>query len=111
MRTPFPGVYAVGDCVGIPLANGKFLPKAGVFAHGQAEAAARNIAAEIEGRAASHRFDGHGQCFVEMGGLIAGRGVGNFYAEPNPDVRLTLPGPWNHLGKVMFERLWLNQMY
>lgn len=111
MRTPFPGVYAVGDCVGIPLANGKFLPKAGVFAHGQAEAAARNIAAEIEGRAASHRFDGHGQCFVEMGGLIAGRGAGNFYAEPNPDVHLTLPGPWNHLGKVMFERLWLNQMY
>ena len=67
MRTRFPGVYAVGDCVGIPLANGKALPKAGVFAHGQAEAAARNIADEIEGREPSHRFDGHGQCFVEMG--------------------------------------------
>ena len=111
MRTAFAGVYAVGDCVGIPLVNGKALPKAGVFAHGQGEAAAANIADELEGRAASHKFDGHGQCFVEMGGLMAGRGVGNFYAEPNPDVRMTAPGPWNHLGKVMFEKYWLNRMY
>ncbi len=111
LRTRFPGVYAVGDCVGIPLANGKFLPKAGVFAHGHAEAAARNIVDEIEGRAPSNHYNGHGQCFVEMGGVIAGRGHGNFYAEPNPDVRLAMPGPWNHLGKVMFEKLWLNKMY
>lgn len=111
MRTKFPGVYAVGDCVGIPLANGKALPKAGVFAHGQAEAAARNIADELEGRVGSHKFNGHGQCFVEMGGWMAGRGAGNFYAEPNPDIHLAMPGPWNHLGKVMFEKFWLNKMY
>lgn len=111
LKTRFPGVYAVGDCVGIALANGKALPKAGVFAHGQAQAAARNIVEELEGRDPAHRFDGHGQCFVEMGGWIAGRGAGNFYAEPNPDVRLAMPGPWNHLGKVMFEKFWLNKMY
>lgn len=111
MRTKFAGVYAVGDCVGIPLANGKALPKAGVFAHGQAEAAARNIADELEGRVGQHRYEGHGQCFVEMGGWMAGRGAGNFYAEPNPDVKLAMPGPWNHLGKVIFERFWLNKMY
>jgi sulfide:quinone oxidoreductase len=111
LQTKFPGVYAVGDCVGIPLANGKSLPKAGVFAHGQAEAAGKNIAAEIAGQVPKHRFEGHGQCFVEMGGVMAGRGAGNFYAEPNPDVRLAMPGPWNHLGKVMFEKFWLNKMY
>jgi sulfide:quinone oxidoreductase len=111
MRTRFPGVYAVGDCVGIPLANGKALPKAGVFAHGQGEVVARNIEAELAGQAPSHRFDGHGQCFVEMGGIMAGRGAGNFYAEPNPDVRLAMPGPWNHIGKIMFERYWLKEMY
>ncbi len=111
MRTQFPRVYAVGDCVGIPLANGKALPKAGVFAHGQAQAAAGNIADEIEGRQATHRFSGEGECFIEMGGLMAGRGVGNFYAEPNPDVRLSIPGPWHHFGKVLFERYWLNRMY
>lgn len=111
MRTKHAGVYAVGDCVGIPLANGKALPKAGVFAHGQAEAAARNIADELQGKEPTHKFDGHGQCFVEMGGWMAGRGAGNFYAEPNPDVKLKMPGPWNHLGKVMFEKFWLNKMY
>jgi sulfide:quinone oxidoreductase len=111
MRTPHPGVYAVGDCVGIPLKNGKALPKAGVFAHGQAHVAARNIAEEIEGRQASHRYDGHGECFVEMGGLMAGRGAGNFYAEPNPEVSLSMPGPWHHFGKVLFEKYWLNLMY
>jgi len=42
---------------------------------------------------------------------MAGRGAGNFYAEPNPDVRLTMPSPWNHLGKVVFEKYWLNLMY
>ena len=111
MQTKFPGVYAVGDCVGIPLANGKSLPKAGVFAHGQAETAAGNIADEIEGLAVSHHYTGHGQCFVEMGGVIASRGAGNFYAEPNPEVRLAMPGPWNHMGKVLFEKYWLNLMY
>jgi sulfide:quinone oxidoreductase len=111
MCTKFPGVYAVGDCVGISLANGKPLPKAGTFAHGQAETAARNIVAELEGRSAQHRYNGHGQCFVEMGGWMAGRGGGDFYAEPNPSVKLAMPGPWNHLGKVMFEKFWLNKMY
>jgi sulfide:quinone oxidoreductase len=111
MQTKFPGVYAVGDCVGIPLANGKSLPKAGVFAHGQAEVAAANIADEVEGIAASHQYRGHGQCFVEMGGIVASRGAGNFYAEPNPQVQLAMPGPWNHMGKVLFEKYWLNLMY
>ncbi len=36
LETRFPGVYAIGDVVSIPLALGKPLPKAGVFAHGQA---------------------------------------------------------------------------
>jgi hypothetical protein len=26
-------------------------------------------------------------------------------------VKLAMPGPWNHLGKVMFEKFWLNKMY
>ena len=35
LRTNFPGIYAIGDCTEIPIAGGKFLPKAGVIAHGQ----------------------------------------------------------------------------
>src|SRR3990172_10301010 len=37
LQTRFDGVYAIGDVVSIPLKLGKPLPKAGVFAHGEAE--------------------------------------------------------------------------
>lgn len=43
METNFPNVYAIGDCTFIPLEMGKPLPKAGVFAHYQAEVVANHI--------------------------------------------------------------------
>jgi sulfide:quinone oxidoreductase len=104
LATAFPGVHAVGDVTLIPLAVGKPLPRAGVFAHGQAEAVARNIAAAVAGRAPTARFDGHGACFVETGDGRAGFGAGNFYAEPRPAVRMRRPGWWWHTGKVLFEQ-------
>ncbi|MEA3247005.1 MAG: FAD/NAD(P)-binding oxidoreductase, partial [Gemmatimonadota bacterium] len=58
--TSFPGVYAIGDVVSIPLAIGKPLPKAGVFAHGQAEVVAANIARLWTGRGVGRVFDGYG---------------------------------------------------
>jgi sulfide:quinone oxidoreductase len=104
METSFPNVYAVGDVTLIPLAVGKPLPRAGVFAHAQAEAVARNIAATVAGRAATARFDGYGACFIETGAGGAGFGSGNFYAEPRPVVRMRRPSPLWHLGKVLFEK-------
>lgn len=107
LETRFPGVYAIGDVVSIPLQLGKPLPKAGVFAHLEAEVVARNIAAAILGQAGGHRFEGHGECFVETGGGRAAFGAGNFYAEPVPTVMLRPPSRWLHLGKVLFEAGWL----
>jgi sulfide:quinone oxidoreductase len=107
LATRFEGVYAIGDVTSIPLMLGKPLPKAGVFAHAQAEVVARTIARAVTGRGRSAEFDGHGECFVETGGGKAGFGSGNFYAEPVP--RVTLRGPsrvW-HAGKVLFEKVWL----
>ena len=104
--TPFERVWAVGDVTGIPLANGKPLPKAGVFAVGQAEVAARNIAALIRGAAPAAEFGGEGACFVEMGGGRAGFATGSFYATPDPAVRLKTPGRRWHWAKVLFERTW-----
>jgi sulfide:quinone oxidoreductase len=104
METSVPNVYAVGDATLIPLAMGKPLPRAGVFAHAQAEAVARNIAATVAGKAATARFDGHGACFIETGAGGAGFGSGNFYAEPRPVVRMRRPSPLWHLGKVLFEK-------
>ena len=67
METDFPGMFAIGDITGISLAIGKPLPKAGVFAHYQAEAVAHNIAVEINGKGRKKKFTGNGECFVEMG--------------------------------------------
>ena len=104
LGTRFPGVYAVGDVTLIPLAMGKPLPRAGVFAHGQAEVVARNIARVIAGKTPVERFDGHGACFIETGSGRAGFGAGDFYAEPRPAVRMRRPGRWWHAGKVLFEK-------
>ena len=106
LATPFERVWAVGDVTGIPLPNGKSLPKAGVFAEGQAEVVARNIAALVRGAAPAAQFGGEGACFVEMGGGWAGFATGNFYATPDPVVRLKTPGRRWHWGKVLLERTW-----
>ena len=107
LETKFPNVHAIGDVTSIPLKMGKPLPKAGVFAHGQAEVVAKNIARAWTGQGVAARFDGHGMCFVEIGGGMAGMGSGNFYAEPLPEVRLRFPNPLWHLGKILYEKHWL----
>jgi sulfide:quinone oxidoreductase len=105
--TRFPEVFAIGDVTTVPLTMGKPLPKAGVFAHGQAEVVAANLADAWVGRGAKRRaFDGHGKCFIETGDGRAGIGSGNFYAEPAPQVRVRPPSRIWHWGKVLFERLW-----
>jgi sulfide:quinone oxidoreductase len=108
METRFPGVYAPGDVTMIPLSMGKPLPKAGVFAHAQAEAVARRIPALVRGREASAQFDGRGACFIETGAGQAGFGSGDFYAEPRPQVKMRRPGLIWHAGKVLFGKrvLW-----
>jgi sulfide:quinone oxidoreductase len=111
LETRFPFVYALGDVTAIPLKLGKPLPKAGVFAHGQAEVVARNLARAWMNRGESARFDGHGSCFIEAGGGKAGFGSGDFYAEPTPAIRLHPPSRWWHLGKVLFEKRWLHKWF
>ena len=107
LATDFERVFAVGDVTSIPLKLGKPLPKAGVFAHAEAEVVARNVAREVTGRGAPAVFDGHGECFVETGGGQAGFGAGNFYAEPLPQVSLHRPARRWHMGKVLLEKSWL----
>ena len=45
LETKFPGVFAIGDIASIPTPKSyvPYLPKAGVFAHGQAKVVANNI--------------------------------------------------------------------
>ncbi|MEW5960913.1 MAG: FAD/NAD(P)-binding oxidoreductase [Chloroflexota bacterium] len=109
LATRFANVYAIGDVTTITLANGKPLPKAGTFAHAEAEAVAARIAAEINGSAPQAEFDGVGFCWIEAGGGSAGFASGNFYAEPNPVLGQLRSGRLWHWGKVMFETYWLGE--
>jgi len=106
LETGIEDVYALGDVTSIPLAVGKPLPKAGVFAHYQADVVAHNIAAKINGRA-KKEFDGRGSCFLEIGNGKAGYASGNFYTKPKPVVKLRKPSRFWHWGKVVFEKWWL----
>lgn len=111
LETGVPRVYALGDVVAIPLQMGKPLPKAGVFAHDEANVVARNIARAISGRGRPAVFDGAGECFVETGDGKAGFGKGNFYAEPLPRVKLHAPARRWHAAKVLFEKDWLRRWF
>jgi sulfide:quinone oxidoreductase len=113
LATNRPGVYAIGDVTVIPL-PGRWkpdvplmLPKAGVFAHAQAEVVAQRIAAEITGRPCEAKFCGDGYCMLEAGEDLAGFAFGNFFAEPTPNVQLRQIGKAWHIGKVLFEKWWL----
>ena len=105
-ETRFENVFAIGDVTTVPLKLGKPLPKAGVFAHGQAEAVAHTLAARLRGRGREQKFEGHGECFIEMGRGAAGFARGNFYAEPAPQVQMYRAGRHWHAAKVAFERNW-----
>ena len=107
LETPSPGVYAIGDVTGIMLSIGKPLPKAGVFAHAQAEVVANNLVHAITGKGTPVRYDGEGSCFLETGDGKAGLGKGNFYAEPAPQIQMRMPSRTLHLAKVALEKYWL----
>lgn len=109
METKWERVWALGDVVSIPLALGKPLPRAGVFAHGQAEIVAKNVARAVTGKGKGARFDGDGECFVECGDGKAGFGRGNFYAEPAPSVKMHAPSRAWHAAKVLFEKDFLRR--
>jgi sulfide:quinone oxidoreductase len=113
LRTRYENVYAVGDVTAISI-PGRWkpeiplmLPKAGVFAHAQAEVVARRIAAEIAGAPITAEFGGNGYCMLEAGEAMAGFAFGDFFAEPSPKMELRRLGRSWHWGKVLFEQWWL----
>jgi sulfide:quinone oxidoreductase len=116
LATSQPGIYAIGDITAIPIPGRwkqdvpMMLPKAGVFAHAQAEVVAQRIAAEITGRVCEVKFCGDGYCMLEAGEDLAGFAFGNFFAEPAPNVQLRQMGKAWHIGKVLFEKWWLAPM-
>lgn len=114
LQTKHDNVYAIGDATAISIPGRwkpdvpMMLPKAGVFAHAQAEVVAHRIAAEITGAGGRDNFPGIGYCMLEAGESMAGFAYGNFFAEPSPQIQLHKMGKSWHLGKVLFEQWWLS---
>jgi sulfide:quinone oxidoreductase len=109
LATSNEGVFAIGDATTIPVAGGKFLPKAGVFAEAEAKVVAANIGAELTGRTPSAKFAGHGACFVELGDGRGAFATGDFYDPGGPKVDLRRPGRRWHVAKVAFEQYWMRR--
>ena len=103
LETSHPDVYAIGDGAHVLMANGKPLPKAGVFAEAQGLVVAERIASKLAGEAATATFDGEGSCFLEVGGGKAMLVHGNFLAEPGPAVELLEPSEAHYQAKLEFE--------
>ena len=85
LLTPFPDVYAVGDCVAIPMA------KAGVFAENAAGVAADGIVARFRGEELGRRYEGEGNCYLEFGSGRVAKVEANFLGGPSPTA--TVVGP------------------
>jgi sulfide:quinone oxidoreductase len=95
LATPFPGVYALGDCAETGI------PKAGVFAESAARAVADEIAASIRG-GRPRPYDGTGLCFVEMGDGQVGRVDVHFRADGRPTAPMLGPGAEYAAEKAQF---------
>ena len=78
LETRFPGVYALGDVATVGV------PKAGVFAEGQARIVAAALIARLGRGAPAAAYDGRGSCFVEFGGGRVGRVNVDFLSGPKP---------------------------
>lgn len=105
LETRVPNVYAIGDVNNVPMANGRGIPKAGVFASAEGETVARNIAAAVLGTPPA-KFAGEGYCFILYGGNQAGSIRGQFLAAERPVVNLQGASPEGYQGKEQFEADW-----
>jgi sulfide:quinone oxidoreductase len=78
LATPYPNVYAIGDCADAPV------PRAGVFAETAARTVADHILATIHGAGPTAPYDGRGSCYIEFGGGRVGRVDADFLSGPAP---------------------------
>ncbi|MGV9720313.1 NAD(P)/FAD-dependent oxidoreductase [Nocardia beijingensis] len=85
LETPYPGVYALGDCADAPV------PRAGVFAEDAAGTVAAGIEARSHGLAPPERYRGRGTCHIEFGGGLVGKVEADFLSGPAPVAPFTAP--------------------
>lgn len=103
LRTQFENVFAIGDVTEIKIGQ-LAMPKAGIFAEGEAKVVAQEIADEIDGRTPQAAYDGQGYCYVEAGSKMAGYVEADFYNSAGPAFKLDAPAEKYFEKKHEFER-------
>jgi sulfide:quinone oxidoreductase len=103
-KTSFENVYAVGDVTTLTVVDTVSVPKAGIFAEGEAITVAQNIISKIQSKKESALFDGKGGCFIESGRDTASLIEVDMFSEPKPLTKLT-ESTTKHLDeKIQFEK-------
>jgi sulfide:quinone oxidoreductase len=102
-----PEVFALGDVTGLATT------KAGSVAHFEGEVLCDNVVAFLDGRTPTAHYDGHTNCFIELGGGEAILIDYNSDVEPLPGrfpgrlgLPLLAPSRIDHVGKLLFESLY-----
>lgn len=115
LQTKFNDVFAIGDATEIKINDVVSVPKAGIFAEGQAKSVASQIIKKIntiteekDGREKKEenniiKFDGKGFCFMDTGNGKAGFIDTNFYNSNGPITILKEPSIQYYKQKINFE--------
>jgi len=111
LRTKYKNVFAIGDVTEIRFDQNTTIPKAGIFAEGEAKIVSQQIINEIKNINSKKavKFDGKGFCFMEIGDKKAGYIDTDFYNEAGPITRLDPPSGEFYQKKLDFERSRLNE--
>ena len=111
LRTKYKNIFAIGDVTEIRLDQTTTIPKAGIFAEGEAKVVSQQIIHEIKNINSKKavKFDGKGFCFLEIGDKKAGYIDTDFYNEAGPITRLDPPSGEFYQKKLDFESSRLNE--
>jgi sulfide:quinone oxidoreductase len=108
LETRFKDIFAIGDVTEIKINEKISIPKAGIFAEGQARSVASQIIQKIKmGSQEYHQivqFDGKGFCFMDTGNGKAGFIDTNFYNSNGPVTILKEPSILYYKKKINFEK-------
>jgi len=103
-KTSFENVFAVGDVTTLAVTDITSVPKAGVFAEGEAITVAQNIISKIQSKKGSSLFDGKGGCFIESGRNTASLIEVDMFSEEKPSTKLTESTSKYLDEKIQFEK-------
>ena len=108
LATRHEDVFAIGDITSIetPHGHASYLPKAGVFAQGQAEVVANNLAVSITKKGEMRKWSGEGSCYLQVSKSESAFLKGAFLSNP-PRLEFHPPRRKWFLEKLRLEKEWL----